>query len=128
MGYIWQRLLRLAKVWIADTLPFSSTQWTEVEEEELRRIIEELEREQQRQKQQTNNASSIPPQVRWAYQTLGITPSATVREIKYAYRQKIKQFHPDRFRNLSPEQQQYAQQKAREINRAYTILRQERHF
>ncbi len=125
MGYIWRRLLRLAKVWIADSLPFSDTQWTDKEEEELRRIIEELE---QKQASTAPPDPPLPPKVRWAYRTLGLRYPATIAEIKRTYRNKIKQYHPDRLRNLSPEQQQYAQQKAREINIAYTILREQLNF
>jgi molecular chaperone DnaJ len=50
------------------------------------------------------------------YQVLGVTQSASGEEIKYAYRQLARQFHPD----LNPEPD--AGEKMREINEAYEVL------
>lgn len=52
------------------------------------------------------------------YDTLGIPRTATFEQIKSAYREQIKFFHPDVF-NGSPE---IAQQKSQELNEAYHIL------
>ena len=51
------------------------------------------------------------------YEVLGIEPSASVREIRKAYRKLAFQCHPDRNR-----EGEEAHQKMREINEAYAIL------
>lgn len=56
------------------------------------------------------------------YQILGLEPTATPQEIKQAYRDLTKVWHPDRFAN-DPRLQQKAQEKLKEINRAYDRLK-----
>lgn len=56
------------------------------------------------------------------YETLGLSPSASVDEIKNAYRDLMKKYHPDRFSTLSPEFQELANRKAQAINEAYEFL------
>jgi DnaJ-domain-containing protein 1 len=53
----------------------------------------------------------------WCYQTLGLERSAKVEEIKAAYRQLVKRYHPDR----NPGNQAAVEQFIR-INRAYETL------
>ena len=50
------------------------------------------------------------------YAQLGVSPDATVNDIKSAYRKKASQFHPDR--NPDPA----AAQKFREAQEAYEVL------
>jgi tetratricopeptide (TPR) repeat protein len=56
------------------------------------------------------------------YQILELKTTATLTEIKQAYRQKARKWHPDRFVN-HPENQQEAEEKFKEINQAYDILK-----
>src|SRR5215468_10455906 len=56
------------------------------------------------------------------YQVLGITRGASKEEIKAAYFNLIKQYHPDKVSHPGQEFQKLADEKAQLINRAYQIL------
>ena len=56
------------------------------------------------------------------YQILRITTGASKEEIKAAYFNLIKQYHPDKVSHLGQEFQKLADEKAQLINRAYQIL------
>jgi DnaJ domain len=56
------------------------------------------------------------------YELLGLKPTATAEEIKQAYRDLTKVWHPDRFTH-DPRLQQKAQEKLKEINHAYDNLK-----
>ncbi len=59
------------------------------------------------------------------HQVLGVSRSATLAEIKAAYRRQIKQCHPDRFATLNKDWQQMAEQRAKTVNAAYATLTDE---
>ncbi len=52
-------------------------------------------------------------------EVLGVTPSATIEEVKQAYRMLIKQSHPDRVHNMSPVFRELAVSETRKLNDAY---------
>lgn len=54
------------------------------------------------------------------YEVLGLKPGASQDEIKNAYRNLIKKYHPDKF--IDNPLQDLAEQKIREINEAYDML------
>lgn len=54
------------------------------------------------------------------YQILGVTRSASTDQIRSAYRELVKQYHPDLF--LAPEAKAEATEKLRLINEAYAVL------
>jgi KTSC domain/DnaJ domain len=55
------------------------------------------------------------------FEILGITRFSTREEIKKAYRNQIKKWHPDKFHN-SPEKIQYALEVTKQINEAFELL------
>lgn len=62
------------------------------------------------------------------YLILGISNNATVSQIKKAYRLKVKENHPDLFRNASEFEQRLAKDRIRKINKAYEELQRIKKF
>lgn len=58
------------------------------------------------------------------YKVLGVSPSASDEEVKSAYRQLAKKYHPDRYRGH--DLQDLASEKLKQINEAYDIIQKER--
>ena len=63
-----------------------------------------------------------------AYKVLEITKSATVSEIKKAYRKMAKKYHPDKVIHLGKEHQEGAEEKFRQVQAAYEQIQKERRF
>jgi DnaJ like chaperone protein len=76
--------------------------------------------------------SAPPPQQRIddAYAALGVTPQASESEIKSAYRKLMRDNHPDRLtaKGLPEHMRALAEERAREINVAYDVIKQARQF
>jgi len=86
--------------------------------EENRRREEERAQEERRRRQGTwSNGQGFDP-----YQVLEVSRGASKEEIKAAYHNMIKKYHPDRVSHLGKEFQDIAKEKAQEINRAYQTL------
>jgi len=66
--------------------------------------------------------------VDWAFKALEIDKTATVDEIKKAYRRMAMKFHPDKVHNLGEEVKKSATEKFRAINEAYEHLKKVRNF
>lgn len=62
----------------------------------------------------------------WAYQALGIEPSATDEEVKKAYRRMAMKYHPDKVAGSGEEIEKKATEKFRAINEAYETIKQQR--
>ncbi len=56
------------------------------------------------------------------YAVLGLRPGASAEELRRTWIKLVKQWHPDRF-SRNPRLQVFAQEKLKEINEAYTFLR-----
>jgi curved DNA-binding protein CbpA len=56
------------------------------------------------------------------YIVLGVPETATQDEIKRAYRRLIKQIHPDKFSNASPNRRLATETRSREVIEAYYVL------
>ena len=60
------------------------------------------------------------------FKILKVTPTASPEEVKRAYKERVKFWHPDRFPEESDRLQKLAHKQMREINQAYREL--EKHF
>ncbi|AEA45399.1 DnaJ domain-containing protein [Fluviicola taffensis] len=56
------------------------------------------------------------------YKILGLEKTASIDEVKAAYRRLVKLTHPDRFVNESPEIQKHMSEKFREVQTAYEFI------
>jgi DnaJ like chaperone protein len=63
-----------------------------------------------------------------AYKILEIEKSATVDQIKAAYRKMAKKYHPDKVIHLGKEHQKGAEEKFRQVQEAYERIQKERGF
>lgn len=59
------------------------------------------------------------------YDILGIAPGASKQEIKKAYREAVKKYHPDKVHHLGPEYKKIAEEKMHAINASYECLMKE---
>ena len=66
----------------------------------------------------------------WAYRILGVSPRSTPDEIKQAWRDKAKEYHPDKLRgkNASPKLVKLAENKFRQAQNAYEQIKRARNF
>jgi DnaJ-domain-containing protein 1 len=62
---------------------------------------------------------TTPPGVEPWFQTLGVSESASLEEIKRSYRQLISQYHPDKVANMGQEIRLLAEKRSQAINVAY---------
>ena len=56
------------------------------------------------------------------HEVLGVDPGASREQIRRAYQEKIRQYHPDRVATLGPELREIAERRSKEINAAYREL------
>jgi DnaJ like chaperone protein len=61
-----------------------------------------------------------------SYKILEIDKSASTDELKKAYRRMVKKYHPDKLQNLGPEHVKGAEEKFREVQKAYEHIQKER--
>ena len=70
------------------------------------------------------------PRLDDAYTALGVTPEMSVSDIKRAYRKLMSDNHPDKLaaKGLPENMRQIAEERAREINAAYDLIKKARQF
>jgi DnaJ like chaperone protein len=77
-------------------------------------------------------AAGPPPKQRLddAYTALGLTPEVSVSDIKNAYRKLMRENHPDKLaaKGLPESMRRVAEERAREINAAYDLIKKARQF
>lgn len=75
-----------------------------------------------RQNNYQNYGSYYPNSKAEYMKVLGVTENMTREEIKKAYLKKVKEYHPDRLINASPEEKKRNEDKLKKINEAYDNL------
>jgi hypothetical protein len=65
--------------------------------------------------------SNMTSEIKRAYQILELEPGASLEQVKQAWREQVKVWHPDRFPN-DAKMQRKAQERLKDINGAYEIL------
>jgi DnaJ like chaperone protein len=61
-----------------------------------------------------------------AYKILDIEKSATNDDVKAAYRKMVKKYHPDKLQHLGPEHIKGAEEKFKQVQKAYEQIQKER--
>lgn len=84
--------------------------------QEILRLFQDDTKAQQQLQKAQNFARN--PQKKDYYKVLGVSKSCTDAELKKAFRQLVKKYHPDK----NPEDPEFAQKKMTEINTAYEVL------
>ncbi|MEI9937387.1 MAG: co-chaperone DjlA [Pseudomonadota bacterium] len=76
------------------------------------------------------NSASSSHRLADAYAVLGVTSDASESDIKHAYRQLIRENHPDKIasRGLPESMRSVAEARSREINAAYDLIKKTRQF
>lgn len=132
MGQIFNRISSIFKSEVSDSSSKYADTIINSDDEELRRIIEELKSEKNKGKKSDNSDKNsnenIDIKLKSAYLTLGINPNLSIENIKIAYKNKIKENHPDKFVNVSNEIHLLAIEKTKKINEAYSLIKIARKF
>ncbi|HYF02679.1 MAG TPA: DnaJ domain-containing protein [Patescibacteria group bacterium] len=140
---IFDRARRIAESYLNDTFSRNVNLPPDSDDEELRRIIDELTRDSEKKSTgggakntasggfKNNSSTSQNPQdgrFKNACATLGIAETASVDEIKSAFKRKMRIHHPDKAATLGKAEQAAAHTKAQEISEAYQFLKEYKGF
>ncbi|WP_297358569.1 J domain-containing protein [Thauera sp.] len=86
------------------------------------------EESRQEQEQEAERQGNTRSRGRPWHVVLGVSPHATVDEIRRAYKKQISQYHPDKVSGLGVEFNDIAEQKTKEINVAYEQAMRDRSY
>jgi len=86
------------------------------------RLFSTFDNSKERSQQNNNDINTDYKDDSYYYEILGLREGATNEEIKKAYYDLMKKYHPDNFDTLSDEYKELAKRKAQLINEAYSYL------
>lgn len=75
-----------------------------------------------RMKRKLAATGEAPEAIRPPHEVLGISKSASAEEARRAYLALVRQVHPDRSSELSPELKRLAEARTKELNQAYDAV------
>jgi len=107
---------------LQDTGNSSANKRDRREREERERKERNAKEERERQHRSNENTNGSKSTLKKFYDILEISENATTSDIKKAYREWIKFYHPDKFESKSPEDKERALAKAKKITEAYEEL------
>lgn len=132
VGQLWNRVKRFARL-SADDMRISSVTVESIFDEEddaLRNEIDGLSNgnESTNGYRHKHIYRQTETELQKSYRILDLTITATIEEIKSAYKKKIREVHPDLMVSKPMDEQEKAKLKSRELNSAYTYLKRIRNF
>ncbi len=89
---------------------------------ELRRLLNQAPRQEEYRQEEPEAVPVAEPQRLSPREILGVSATASVAEIKSAYRNRMKECHPDRFANMDEQSRQLAEEWTKALNAAYEEL------
>lgn len=119
MGQIFSRIKRITKSYTND-FERNDSMIEDNDRDDLRRIIDDL--NNSKTSGQFDESTDGPMTIEKANTILGTNHNSTPDEVKSAYLQKIKEYHPDKVASLGDELKKLAEKKTLEINLAYQFL------
>jgi len=133
MGQIFNRIFDIAKANRSSRR--TANFFSERDDDELKRIIDELNSSNEGKNQETGSQKSEEKRVKEekdnknitmtvirAFQVLKIDKNVSSEDVKKAYIERIKEYHPDRLENFGDELKDLAKKKTQEINEAYSLI------
>jgi DnaJ-like protein/uncharacterized protein DUF4124 len=102
-----------------ETAKTTEREW---QDREARRRAEEAKRRDEARAQEERTGSSRSDAGFDPYEVLQVTRGASQKEIRAAYLNLLKQYHPDRLSHVGKEFEEMAKEKTQAINRAYETL------
>ena len=130
---IFDRISRIFKAGFTEKSDYGRS-FFESEDDELKRIIDELnskgnaEKDENKKQDYTPKDSVPDSELDSALKVLGLNSFADNDSIKATYKKKMKEFHPDKVSHLSDDIRKRAEIRAKEINEAYTKIKKIRGF